>query len=391
MQQEDFWKRRWSALVWVTLLGFVFSCNYTNHGPLIPTLVQILGITLGAAGFFTTAVFLTHAILQMPGGTMSDKFGAKRVATFGLIVIAIGNILTGMASTYEQILLFKFITGIGTGSAIQAGLRYVPTFFAGKEIALAQGVYGGSILLGSGFVIFVIPRLLGLLSWQGVFFMTGTMSAVLAVLWVLFAPGTPVTVKTKKINWGELLGNRNVWLLALTQVGSFGTVTSCSVWINMMLQKNVHLDPKTAGMVGALVLIIGILGRPLGGLIMDRKWLTSKQLLCLAHLFLAAGFVWVGMSESLGVAVVAILVTGIMAGLPFGPIFSLAANSMPSNPGTAMGFVNTWGAAAVMALPPIMGSLVDNSGTFLSAFYLLGAVSIAASIAALGLVKIEKK
>nr|MDU2065966.1 MFS transporter [Sporomusaceae bacterium] len=292
MQQEDFWKQRWSALFWATLLGFVLSCNYTNHGPLIPTLVQLLGITLGAAGLFTTAVFFTHSLLQMPGGAMSDKFGAKRVGTFGLVVIAIGNILTGMASSYEQILLFKFITGIGTGSAIQAGLRYVPTFFAGKEIALAQGVYGGSILLGAGFVIYVIPRLLGLLAWQGIFFLTGTMAAILAVLWVLLAPGTPITIQPKKINWGELLGNRNVWLLALTQVGSFGTVTSCSVWINMVLQKNIHLDPKTAGMIGALVLLIGILGRPVGGLILDRKWLTAKQLLCLSHVGLAVGFIW---------------------------------------------------------------------------------------------------
>lgn len=385
MTQEDFWKHRWAALVWVTLLGFVLSCNYTNHGPLVPTLVQILGITLGAAGFFTTAVFFTHAVMQMPGGAMSDKFGAKRVGTFGLIVIAIGNILTGMSSTYEQILLFKFITGIGTGSAIQAGLRYVPTFFAGKEIALSQGIYGGSILLGSGFVVYIIPRLLGLFSWQGIFFLTGTMAAVLAVLWVIFAPATPVVTKTKKIDWGTLLSTRNLWVFTLAQVASFGTVTACGTWINVALQRNIHLDPKTAGMVGALVLIIGILGRPLGGLILDHKWLTTKQLLIIANIGLGLGFAWVGNAETVDMAVVAILITGILAGIPFGPIFAGAAASMPTNPGVAMGFVNTFGAATVMILPPIMGNLVDQSGTFLSAFYLLGAVAVVGGFSAFAL------
>ncbi|MDU2066304.1 MAG: hypothetical protein E6713_15925, partial [Sporomusaceae bacterium] len=101
--------------------------------------------------------------------------------------------------------------------------------------------------------------------------------------------------------------------------------------------------------------------------------------------------IWVGMVDSITVAVLAILLTGIMAALPFGPIFAQAAGSFPTNPGVSMGFVNTWGAAAVMILPPVMGSLVDSSGTFLSAFYLLGGVAALASIGSLGLVSIAKK
>ncbi len=390
MGREEFWSQRWNALVWVGLLGFVLSCNYTNHGPLVPTLVKVLSISMAAAGFFTTAVFLTHGILQMPGGALADKYGSKKVGTAGLIIIAVGNILTGMAGSYEQILICKFVTGIGTGSAIVAGLRYVPTFFTGKEISLAQGVYGGSILLGSGFVIFVIPHLLAILGWQGVFYTTGTMAAVLAVLWHLLAPNTPTSGVVTKINWTGLTTNRNIWLLALTQFGSFGTVISCGVWVNTLLQKSVHLDPKMAGMIGSLVLLVGIIIRPLGGLIVDKKWLTAKQVLVLSHAGLGIGFAWVGMVNSMTAAIIAILFAGFMAALPFGPIFSYAVVSFPANPGVAMGFVNTWGAIAVMVLPPIMGSLVDSSGTFFSAFYLLAGVAFAASLGALGLKNIVK-
>ena len=391
MGKEEFWNQRWKALLWVGLLGFVLSCNYTNHGPLVPTLVKVLSITMAAAGFFTTAVFLTHGIMQMPGGALSDKFGPKKVGTFGLIIIAGGNLLTGTAATYEQILMYKFITGIGTGAAIVAGLRYVPTFFTGKEIALAQGVYGGSILLGSGFVIYVIPQLLAGLGWQGVFYTTGTMAAVLAVLWHLLAPDTPKSGVVTKIEWPGLRTNRNIWLLSLTQFGSFGTIISCGVWVNTLLQKNIHLDPKTAGMIGSLVLLIGIIMRPVGGLIVDKKWLTAKQVLIFAHAGLAIGFAWLGMCDTITSAVIAILFTGIMAALPFGPIFSYAVVSFPKNPGVAMGFVNTWGAIAVMILPPIMGSLVDSSGTFVSAFYLLAAVAIAASLGSIKLTNIIRE
>ncbi|VBB09639.1 Hypothetical protein LUCI_4937 [Lucifera butyrica] len=387
MEKETLWAQRWKALFFAAMLGFVFSVNYTNHGPLVPTLIKELSITMALAGFFTTAIFFTHGLLQMPGGAFSDKLGAKKVAAIGLFIITIGNVMIGFSNTYHEILVWKFITGIGTGSAIVAGLRYVPTFFAGKEIQLAQGVYGGSILMGAGFVIYVIPQLLSTLGWHGVFFTTGGMAGAFLILWLLFAPNTPVTGTVQKIDWGYILGGRNMWLLTLAQLGSFGTSTSAGVWVNTLLIKNVHVEPKMAGIVGSLVLLLGIISRPLGGIILGKKWLSTKSLLVLSHFCLALGFVAIANAKTLPVAAAAIVFTGIMAGLPFGGIFNFAVYSCPKNPGLAMGFVNTLGAWGVMALPPVIGLLVDQSGSFASGFYLLGGTAFIGSFASIFLLR----
>ena len=79
MDMEPFWAKRWKALGFVTALGFVFSANHTNHGPLVPTLIKDLNITLALAGALTTAIFLTHSALQIPGGALADKLGAKMI------------------------------------------------------------------------------------------------------------------------------------------------------------------------------------------------------------------------------------------------------------------------------------------------------------------------
>lgn len=380
-EKEQYWAKRWQALVFATILGFVFSANYTNHGPMIPTLVKDLSITLALAGFFTTAVFFTHGLLQMPGGWLADRFGGKRVATFGLAIITIANFMNGLSDSYTEILVWKFITGIGTGCAFVGGLRYVPAFFAGKEIQLAQGVYGGSILLGSGFVIYGVPQLLLTLGWHGVFFTTGSMAGVFLVLWYLFAPATPTSGQAKKIDWGYVLGGRNIWLLGLAQLGSFGTIIATGVWINTLLIKSVQLDPKTAGMVGSLVLLLGIISRPFGGVILDKKWLTPKRLLITSHALLALGFIAVAYSDTFVMAFLGIVFIGFIAGLPFAGIFNFAAYSCPKNPGLAMGFVNMFGAWGVMILPPVIGRLVDVSGTFVSGFYVLAGVALLGSLA----------
>ena len=161
--------------------------------------------------------------------------------------------------------------------AFIAGARYVPTFFAGKEIQRAQGVYGGSILLGSGFVIYGVPQLLAAVGWHNVFMVTGGMAGLLAVLWYFFAPDTPSHTTSPKINWSNVLANANIWLLSGAQLGSFGAIIAAGVWVNTLLIKSIHLDPKTAGMVGSIVLLLGIISRPLGGLILGKKALGDQS------------------------------------------------------------------------------------------------------------------
>ena len=385
MDMEVFWAQRWKALGFVTALGFVFSANYTNHGPLIPTLVKQLEITFAMAGFLTTAIFLTHGALQIPGGALADKFGAKKLINFALLIIAAGNFTIGFSNSYYAILFLKFIIGIGTGICFIAGARYVPTFFAGKEIQRAQGVYGGSILLGSGFVIYGIPQLLPLVGWHNIFMITGGMAALLLVLWYFFAPDTPRAVTIPKINFSSVIGSRNIWLLSLAQLATFGEIIACGVWVNTLLIKSIHLQPKLAGIIGSIVLLLGILSRPLGGIILDHKIMTTKKLLGVACAGLALGFIWMGLSSSMGMAIIAIIFTGIMAGLPFAGIFNAARDNCPHCPGVAMGFVNTWGAIGVMVFPPIIGRLVDITGTFISGFFVLGAVAVIAALGCLAL------
>ena len=68
--------------------------------------------------------------------------------------------------------VLELFVGIGTGTCFVAGARYISEAVTGTRRHVAQGLYGWSILLGSGFVIMVVPRLVPRVGWRGAFLVT---------------------------------------------------------------------------------------------------------------------------------------------------------------------------------------------------------------------------
>ena len=49
------------------------------------------GVSLAAVGLLTTALFVTHLAVQIPGGRLIDRVGARRIGLAALAVVAAGN------------------------------------------------------------------------------------------------------------------------------------------------------------------------------------------------------------------------------------------------------------------------------------------------------------
>ncbi len=151
-------RAQWVATICGCIVAFAYSANYTNHAPLAPVLMHQFGFNQALAGFLTTGIFATHAATQVPGGHIVDRFGAKRVLLVALGIVAIGNLGMASAEAYWQLLFFKIFTGIGTGVCFVGGARYIHAAAAGRRLNVAQGLFGGSIQLGAGFVILAVPQ-----------------------------------------------------------------------------------------------------------------------------------------------------------------------------------------------------------------------------------------
>src|SRR4029078_836935 len=74
--------------------GLATGWNVANIGAIPSHLARSYDVSLAVVGLFTTALFVTHLAMQIPGGRSADRFGARRDA---LLVLAITGALNGRA------------------------------------------------------------------------------------------------------------------------------------------------------------------------------------------------------------------------------------------------------------------------------------------------------
>ena len=372
-------------LLLACLVGFAFSVNYTNHAPLATALMHEFGFNKTRAGFLTSAIFLTHALMQIPGGHLADRYGGKRIILSGLLIIVIGNTLIAFAENFGQLLFWKSFIGIGTGLSFIAGARFIAQSIPPAMLAKAQGFYGASILLGSGFVIFAVPQLASVFNWPGAFISTAAIAFIVFLVFLLLAI-SPEKKQHPHVNLIELLSHKELWTLGYLQMASFGLVIVIGSWINELLKLNIGLTPKTAGAVGSVVLLLGIFTRTYGGSIVHR--VGYRKLIIWSMLLNILGCSILSlMASSMAAVMLAILLLGIGCGLPYAALFNKATLLFPGRAGAAMGLVNMLGIMMILLGSPLLGKLADITGNFKLSFIILGSFSLSALLVSFTLKK----
>lgn len=143
---------------------------------------ELLGLAMGAYG-------LTQAVLQIPFGRWSDRFGRKPLITIGLLFYASGSVLGIFAHTMWMLALARGVQGAGAVSASVTALMADLTRTEVRTRAMA--VIGISIGLSFVVALIVAPALDAAIGVPGIFGIMLAM-AVLGIVLLHFAvPAEP--------------------------------------------------------------------------------------------------------------------------------------------------------------------------------------------------------
>jgi MFS family permease len=186
----------------------------------------LIGIALGAYG-------LTQAILQIPAGWLSDRYGRKPVIYAGLVLFAIGSFIAASADNIYWIIAGRVIQGAG---AINAAVMALTADLTREEHRTkAMAMIGITIGITFSISLVLSPLLYQLIGVPGIFALTGVL-AVGAMAVVAFAIPDPAITRfhsdteasTKKL--GEVLRNKELLRL------NFGIFSLHAILMSVFMQ-----------------------------------------------------------------------------------------------------------------------------------------------------------
>jgi nitrate/nitrite transporter NarK len=161
----------------------------------------------------------------------------------------------------------------------------------------------------------------------------------------------------------------------LFQMATFGMSVVVGSWVVVLLVKVMKVPATRAGMIGSLVLLLGIVSRPLGGAL--RQHIGIRPLMTGSLLMTALGcFLLLPSSISLMTAMAAVILIGIGVGIPYSAMFSRAGALFPGRAAAAMGLVNMLGIIMILGGAPLVGHLADLTGSFKTSFAVLGGFTL---------------
>jgi MFS family permease len=143
---------------------------------------EMLGLAMGAYG-------LTQAVLQIPFGRWSDRFGRKPMITIGLLFYALGSLLGMQADTVAGLAVARGIQGAG---AVSASVTALMADLTRNEVRTrAMAVIGISIGLSFVLALIIAPALDAAIGVPGIFAVMLAMSLLGLALLYLAVPREP--------------------------------------------------------------------------------------------------------------------------------------------------------------------------------------------------------
>jgi MFS family permease len=332
-------------------LGLATGWNVANTGAIATVLSDRYGVGLAVVGLLTTALFATHIAVQIPGGRLSDRYGAWRTGLAGLGFIIVFGSLSMAAPEIWLALSGRALTGIGTGLCFVAGSAYIRA--VGGSPA-AQGLFGGFGLAGGGLALAVVAQAESSVGWRAPY-ATAVAVAVLALVLVLAAPPDRPRALPQREEGSTVLRDRQLYRLAMLYSASLGLSVAIGNWVVTLLDRHGGVEKGLADAIAALTLALGVFTRPLGGWILHEHPERIRFAVGASLAGGAAGSLLLAVAVPPAVAVLGAAVIGVAAGIPFAPAFTGAAVLRPDAPAAAVGFVNGSAGAAILVLTPLLG------------------------------------
>src|SRR6476619_1392709 len=169
-------------------LAYIDRSNISTAAPFIHTDLQLSDAQMGLV---FSAFALPYAFLQMPGGWLGDRFGARRTLAWLGGVWAAATAATGAAGGLGTLVASRLALGAGESAAFPTATTAMSRWLPAQLRGTGQGLVHAASRLGNALAPLLVGALIAFSTWRTSFFVIGAVSVVWAVVWAVYYRDAP--------------------------------------------------------------------------------------------------------------------------------------------------------------------------------------------------------
>lgn len=244
-------------------------------------IIAEFNIDLATGGLISSITNIGMLLGGIIFGVLADKYGRVKVFTYTVILFAIGTALTGLATSIEQVYVYRFIAGLGAGGEYGIGMALVAEAWPKNK----QGRASSYVSVGAQYGVILAALLSAIIlptfGWRALFFV-GLLPVIFAFIvrknleespeWL--ATQNNVNQKQEKGKLALLFASPRITittlsliLMATVQIAGYNGLM---IWLPSMLQKSQGLSVSSSALWTISTAVGMIIGMLTFGRFMDR-------------------------------------------------------------------------------------------------------------------------
>lgn len=180
--------------------------------PVLPTISRDLDTSQSTVTWVLTAYLLSASVFTPIIGRLGDMWGKERMLVAILAALAVGCVLSAVATSIGVMIAGRVIQGAG-GGLLPLSFGIIRDEFPQERVAGAVGTLAALTAVGGGAGIVVAGPLVDALSFHWLFWIPTIVLAGATIATHLIVPESPVRVRGR-VNW-QAASLMSAWLLAL--------------------------------------------------------------------------------------------------------------------------------------------------------------------------------
>lgn len=225
--------------------------------PILPKMVQELGLNPATAGYLVSAHYLTVALFSPLLGVLVDRTGAIRILVISLLLYTVFGALGGLLSGFIPILMTRALVGVASGGIAAASLGLLVKRYD-SDAARTQAITYVAVVLTLANILYpVLAGVIGSWHWRWVFSLYGVgLPLAFLVGLTLRPPMMAASAATPAAPWGEnshklisIIQNPYILQLYVTQCLTAAIAHAAIIYLPLYLKQILNTGTVLNGMV----------------------------------------------------------------------------------------------------------------------------------------------